>query len=605
MPTDNGEYLPLTEDEIFERLKTNFEEQFDQEINVGDLVEKQLQAQARTLAQNQEQALRKVYQAGYLEDAEGKELDKVVSNIGLTRREAENATGVVRFMRDKVARASYTIPVGAVVQTGGSDPLGFTTQDNDQLQLIDDWESEDFTNWTGDTGDFSINTSSPITGSASLEVPATDGATITSTDEDFTLGTTFGAQINPEGGAVTAFQFAKETVDTYVEVQVDANSDDLRVRYLEDGAEQSVQSKNVTVPTGETSYVEFRWSHFGDIYCRLFDSEDQDTEYGEVTFLAPSSESMGSVGIASRDGNATALVDIFGTREVLINVEAEEGGVASNVGRGRISVDASGIPGVEEVTNPVAVGDTSYDNLNGSPLIVGRERESDSELRERAFDNTSIGGAATLDALGTEINRVEGVQSLTMFRNREETEVDGLPSHSFEAVVYGGENEDIANTIHGTMSIDSTDHAGAHGTEVTYDVYSDITGQNETIRWSRPEEVSLNITIDLIVDDSYIGDESVRSRIVDYIGGTDIDGSQLPGLDVGENVYEDVLSAKLVSPDQHGIWEVDSLSIDGNNDGTDDTTTLASGADVYEVADNEVAVANARDGSITVNTTQR
>ena len=47
----------------------------------------------------------------------------------------------------------------------------------------------------------------------------------------------------------------------------------------------------------------------------------------------------------------------------------------------------------------------------------------------------------------------------------------------------------------------------------------------------------------------------------------------------------------------------DSLIIDGNNDGTDDTTTTASGADVFAVSNEEVPSVNARDGSITVNTT--
>jgi hypothetical protein len=605
MPTKNGEYVPLTEGEIYERLKQNFEAQFDQEISVGDLVEKQLQAQARTLEQNQEQALQKVYEAGYLEEAGGKELDKVVGNIGLTRREAVQPTGVVRYGRRKPAKASYTIPRGSVVQTGGSDPLEYSTRETAKLTLIDDWESNDLTNWTGDTGSFSIESTNPIAGSCSLSVPATDGVVITSTDESFTRGTTFGCRLNPASGSVTAFQFGKQGSGDFLEAVVHTGGDDLRLRYVANGTQQNSATSNVTVPTDESSYVEFQWSHYEELHCTVYGSEERDTEVGSVTLPAPSSWSEGSVGIKSKDSTATALIDSLGTREVLVNIRAEQGGVESNVGTGRITVDASGVPGVESVKNPVAVGDGSYDDLNDSPLIVGRKREDDEELRQRAFDNTSIGGAATLDALGTEINRIEGVQSLTMRRNRSESTVNGLPPHSFEAIVYGGENEDIANTIHGTMSIDSTDHGGAFGTEVTYDIESDITGQTETIHWSRPTEVALNITVELIVDDGYIGDDVVASRIVEYIGGTDVDGNQLPGLDVGENVYENVLGSRLVDPAETGVWEMDSITIDADGDGTDDTTTLASGADVYAVANNEVATANARDGTITVNTTQK
>mgnify|MGYP006896970974 CR=1 FL=1 len=66
-----------------------------------------------------------------------------------------------------------------------------------------------------------------------------------------------------------------------------------------------------------------------------------------------------------------------------------------------------------------------------------------------------------------------------------------------------------------------------------------------------------------------------------------------------------VLKREVVGPDKTGVWEVDTLSIDKNNDGTDDTTTTTSGAEVLPVAGNEVAVTDARDGSITINSTQR
>jgi hypothetical protein len=44
------------------------------------------------------------------------------------------------------------------------------------------------------------------------------------------------------------------------------------------------------------------------------------------------------------------------------------------------------------------------------------------------------------------------------------------------------------------------------------------------------------------------------------------------------------------------------LTLDTNQDGTDDTTAIGSGADVLEIADSEIARVNARDGSITINT---
>ena len=55
-----------------------------------------------------------------------------------------------------------------------------------------------------------------------------------------------------------------------------------------------------------------------------------------------------------------------------------------------------------------------------------------------------------------------------------------------------------------------------------------------------------------------------------------------------------------MNPEETGVWEVDSLKIDADGDGTDDTETTQSGADVLVVENNEVAITNARDGSINI-----
>jgi hypothetical protein len=80
---------------------------------------------------------------------------------------------------------------------------------------------------------------------------------------------------------------------------------------------------------------------------------------------------------------------------------------------------------------------------------------------------------------------------------------------------------------------------------------------------------------------------------------------QVAGLSNGEDVYLSVLKTKLINPDETGVWEVDALTVDDNADGTDDTVELANGANVYSISDEEVAITNARDGSITVNTVMK
>jgi hypothetical protein len=238
-------------------------------------------------------------------------------------------------------------------------------------------------------------------------------------------------------------------------------------------------------------------------------------------------------------------------------------------------------------------------------LTLGQKREDDAALRQRAFENSSIGGAASRSALEAAMSQLDSIQSVNTKRNRSDEVVDGLPPHSYELIIYGGDAAKIAEIMDQTASIDSQDVGGIHGTEVTYDVESDVTGSVDTYHWSSPAEINLDITIDLIVDDTYIGDSAIRSLIINYVGGTDNDGSQVAGLSNGEDVYLSVLKTKLINPDETGVWEVDALTVDDNADGTDDTVELANGANVYSISDEEVAITNARDGSITVNTVMK
>jgi len=58
-----------------------------------------------------------VYQAGFVDTAEGAHLDRVVAVLGLKRNEPDFATGVVTFSRDKGLNEELIIPIGTLVTT--------------------------------------------------------------------------------------------------------------------------------------------------------------------------------------------------------------------------------------------------------------------------------------------------------------------------------------------------------------------------------------------------------------------------------------------------------------------------------------------------------
>lgn len=598
MPARDGEFYKLTKTDIQDNLETALEEKLDTTSEPGDLVTKQLESEAEVLVENQEAALERIYYASYLEDATDRELEKVVDLIGLSRLEATSATGTVKLMRDTPPGTTYTIPQGTTVQTQGESPIQFSLTEQTALPYIDGWETGDLSKWVGDTGSFNVASTTEMTNDYALEVPATDNVQISVSNGSYGVGTTFDYDLRPNSGAVTEIRFGYQDDSNYHRAIVDSATDELKLETVEDGSSVGTRTETVTIPTGATSHVEIEWSLYGDNALKLYDSETKDTLIGSVFLDQPVLWPEGNVAIRSGDATATALVDELSGTAVTANVEAQGDGLDTNIGPHQIKVVASSVSGVEDVTNEVATGDSTYQDTNMVAFKTGADRESDEELRDRAFENTSIGGAATRNAIETEIARVEGFQSMTVYQNKTEDVKDGLPPHSFEVVVYGGSDEDIAEVLFYTESIDSQDVGGIHGSSASYDITSDVSGDVETMSWSRPGIVDVDITLDLIVDDTFIGKEEIQTKIVEHIGGTDIDGSFVPGIDVGEDIYIAVLKQKIVDPEETGVWEVDSISFSNNT-----IDTLGNGAEVISIADSNVAEANARDGSITVNTT--
>jgi len=606
MPITQNGYETLDADQIQQLMEENLEDILGMTAEPGDLVTAQLQAESEAIADNLETSLQKVYEAAYLDDANGKELDRLVTLIGISRREAVGATGVARFSRQDPPTSEFTIPRGTEVQTGGVNPIEFETTEVSSIEHIDGFENQNLDNWNGDTGGVAIIASNEMTGNYVLEMPATSGVGIHTVD-NFSIGTVFDFDVLPKGDTVTGFQFARENSSNYKEVEVDVSANDLRIREVSNGSQDRQTSTNISLSVDNPIHLEIEWSLYGDDSAILYESSSKGTKIAEL-FLEDQGQpdlKAGAIGVVSKDDTATTLIDEVATTGATVPMQAVNTGVQTNISADAIDTLTNGLSGINAVTNPTPTGNPNYVDTNLVEFIPGREREDDADLRERALKNTAIGGTATSTAISAAVQKVEGVQSVEMFKNKTESAKNGLPSHSYELIVHGGSHSDIANAMHTSAAIDSQDYGGAHGTEVTYTITDDVLAQTETYHWSEPSEITLNVTVDLIVDDTYIGDEGVKSLIVSHIGGTDIDGSFIPGTDPGEDVYKAVVKNRLVDPIDNGIWEVDSLVLDKDGDGTDDTTTLASGADVLEVLSSEIAQSNARDGSMTVTTTTK
>jgi hypothetical protein len=97
------------------------------DINVGSVVRTLAEAIGREIATVYEQ-VNQAYRSAFLETATGKSLDLVVAILGLTRKTAEFATGLVTFFRDPAVLGAIAIPQGLALQTAKGEAFFETTE---------------------------------------------------------------------------------------------------------------------------------------------------------------------------------------------------------------------------------------------------------------------------------------------------------------------------------------------------------------------------------------------------------------------------------------------------------------------------------------------
>ena len=143
------------------------------------------------------------------------------------------------------------------------------------------------------------------------------------------------------------------------------------------------------------------------------------------------------------------------------------------------------------IDTPVFGWDEVYNLKAGA---IGRELESDTELRARHASGVRATGSATVEAIKSRmLADVDSVSSIQIYENRTNiTTADGIPPHAFEAVVVGGTDTDVAAQLWLTKPAGIETHGN-----VTINV-KDTTGDVKVIKFSRPvpQYVWINVNID-------------------------------------------------------------------------------------------------------------
>jgi uncharacterized phage protein gp47/JayE len=609
MPIENGEYVERTEGDIITLLRSELRDQFGADI---DLTESSVftnlaQTIAAVLNENQEASLKDVYQSAFLDTATGTDLERVVSILGLSRRGTVNSTGVQRFYAGSKVRQDFSIQKGTIIQTRGTSPTQFETTESVALRLFDSFEDGDISEYSGSTGNATVinNTADSVDGDYHVELDATDGAHIYRDDITVKQGSTLHCHTEPTANTEPAITFAldPQSADNHYQVRFDLPNDRVRLERVDGGTATALDTLSGAGLSGGTYYeAKIDWNITDNIGVTIIDI-DADSEVGTLGAVDSTYQS-GNIGLKSSDSNGTKKFDWYTSSAVSSNIRSIRGGQDSNVGANTI-VDLPSPPaGVDTATNLYSTGDDAYEDRDGNTFVFGRDEETDASLRERAENTVTGGGDATHDALVSAlVNEVIGVSSVTIFQNKTATDntgSGGLPPHSFEAVVFGGTDQDVAEAIFETKAITANDYGGANGTAVNQSVTADSNSQTRTIQFSRPAKLSVDLTLDLVIDDSYIGDDEVRDKIVRYIGGTTSNSNEVEGLGVNENVRIDRIR-DIVVGDENGVIGFDE-NVDGDVVEATPSTTTVNGLIVIDVGSTEVAQTDATDASITLNT---
>ncbi len=240
-----------------------------------------------------------------------------------------------------------------------------------------------------------------------------------------------------------------------------------------------------------------------------------------ITVTAPTTIPAGSfVQVLGDDGNRwVTLVDlVFAAPDTdTVAAEAELAGVfVANTAT--ITVIVTPVAGWTLVTNP-------------APAIPGADIDTDAQLRIRRELELARAGSATIDAIRTDVDDVDGTTSVTVFHNpTNAVDADGLPPHTAEALVIGGTDQDIRDALLATVA------AGIDTFGTTTGTATDSQGNVHTVRFSRPVEIDILVEIDITIDaQDYpaTGDDLVADAIAGYVNG----------LPVGNDVFLTQVSA--------------------------------------------------------------
>ena len=174
------------------------------------------------------------------------------------------------------------------------------------------------------------------------------------------------------------------------------------------------------------------------------------------------------------------------------------------------------IYGVRTVTNP-------------KDAIIGKNRESDAQLRLRRTFSTATPSQSILEGIKGAVANIPEVVQVETYENKTDlTDANGLPPHSFSVIAEGGTDDDIANAIFLREPVGSNQYGNT-----TVEVIDDY-DLPHPVTFMRPPIVTVYIRIELTPLQGWTDDliDVMKENIVEWtqanwLIGADVIRSQL------------------------------------------------------------------------------
>jgi uncharacterized phage protein gp47/JayE len=191
------------------------------------------------------------------------------------------------------------------------------------------------------------------------------------------------------------------------------------------------------------------------------------------------------------DGQGYTIQDDAGTEWILIDSVVLVAGTISKNFRARTIGLVETIVGT--ITNflTIVLGVTAVNNSVGA-LQVGKNEETDTELRLRRQQSIAIASNGYLNGILAAVLNIVGVTDANIFENvTNSVDADTIPAHGIWLIVEGGANTDIADVLFDKKSA-GADMKGV----VTVDIITQ-SGAIFTAKFDRPDPEDLHIRFDI------------------------------------------------------------------------------------------------------------